>query len=169
MKSVVIVRRAVHILVLSSGLALLPALCAAQLPGSAAPAADDSAELAKKLSNPIADLVSVPFQLNWEQGVGPDDQTRFVLNIQPVMPFSLNPQWNVIARVILPLVSQPPLATGGQPVFGQRRREQPGGGDRVEAIGQVRAARSGRNAATRARNASTPSARRRASDPLGIG
>ena len=82
------------------------------------PAVDENAELAKKLSNPVADLVSVPFQLNWEQGVGPDDQTRFVLNVQPVMPFGLNPKWNLIARVIMPFVSQPPLFVGGQSVFG---------------------------------------------------
>jgi hypothetical protein len=47
--------------------------------------AGDDAELAKKLSNPISDLVSVPFQFNWEQNVGPDKQTRFILNVQPVM------------------------------------------------------------------------------------
>jgi hypothetical protein len=75
-------------------------------------------ELAKKLSNPISDLVSVPFQFNWEQNVGPDEQTRFVLNVQPVMPFSVSTNWNMIARVIMPLVSQPPLAEGGTSAFG---------------------------------------------------
>ena len=44
-------------------------------------AGGDDAELAKKLSNPISDLVSVPFQFNWEQNVGPDKQTRFILNV----------------------------------------------------------------------------------------
>ena len=76
------------------------------------------AELAKKLANPISDLVSVPFQFNWEQGVGPEDQTRFILNIQPVMPFALNEALNLIARVITPLVSQPALFAGGSPTFG---------------------------------------------------
>jgi invasion protein IalB len=87
---------------------------------SAPPAAaqDDHQELAKKLSNPIADLVSVPFQFNWEQNVGPQDQTRLVLNVQPVMPFSLNDDWNLIVRLIVPLVSQPPLFEGGSPAFG---------------------------------------------------
>ncbi|HEX5214232.1 MAG TPA: hypothetical protein VFV98_02150 [Vicinamibacterales bacterium] len=78
----------------------------------------DDAELAKKLSNPISDLVSVPFQFNWEQNVGPDKQTRFILNIQPVMPFALTPKWNLIARVIVPLVSQPPLFEGGAAASG---------------------------------------------------
>jgi hypothetical protein len=89
-------------------------------PGRAqdAPAAGEDVELAKKLSNPISDLVSLPFQLNWEQGVGPNDQTRFILNVQPVVPFSLNADWNMIARVILPLVSQPPLVADGTPEFG---------------------------------------------------
>jgi hypothetical protein len=81
-------------------------------------AAGDDAELAKKLSNPISDLVSVPFQFNWEQNVGPDKQTRFVLNVQPVMPFSLTPKLNLIARVIVPFVSQPPLFVGGTAASG---------------------------------------------------
>jgi len=80
--------------------------------------AGDNAELAKKLSNPVSDLVSVPFQFNWEQNVGPDNQTRFVLNVQPVMPFSLTPKWNLIARLIVPFVSQPPLFAGGTAAAG---------------------------------------------------
>jgi hypothetical protein len=84
----------------------------------APPTAEEQAELQKKLSNPISDLVSVPFQFNWSQGVGPDDQTQFLLNIQPVMPFSLNPDWNLIARVIMPYLSQPPLSPGGDPASG---------------------------------------------------
>ena len=78
----------------------------------------DGQELAKKLSNPVSDLVSVPFQFNWEQNVGPEEQTRFILNVQPVMPFAVNQDWNLIARVIAPLVSQPALAAGGTSTFG---------------------------------------------------
>ena len=81
-------------------------------------AAGEDAELAKKLSNPISDLVSVPFQFNWEQNVGLDRQTRFILNVQPVMPFSLTPKLNLIARVIVPFVSQPPLSVGGTAASG---------------------------------------------------
>lgn len=90
-------------------------------PPTAPPApstATEGASLAKKLSNPVSDLVSVPFQFNWEQGVGPNDQTRFILNVQPVMPFALNKEWNLILRVITPFVSQPPLYAGGAPAFG---------------------------------------------------
>ena len=81
-------------------------------------AAEETAELAKKLSNPISDLVSVPFQFNWEQNVGPSELTRFILNVQPVMPFELNSDWNMITRIIMPLVSQPPLFAGDEATFG---------------------------------------------------
>lgn len=75
---------------------------------AAAPASGENAqELAKKLSNPISDLVSVPFQFNWEEGYGPDEALRTVLNIQPVLPMQISPKWNMIARWILPYISQP--------------------------------------------------------------
>src|SRR5258706_15923306 len=78
---------------------------------SAAPRAsraeDDANELAKKLNNPVASLISVPLQSNWHFGIGPDDATQYLLNIQPVFPATLNPKWNAITRVILPVLDTP--------------------------------------------------------------
>jgi len=88
----------------------LPAPARAQQPAGAE---EEKRELAKQLSNPVANLVSVPFQFNWEQNVGPQKLTRFILNVQPVMPFEVSKRWNMIVRLIAPLVSQPPLADGG--------------------------------------------------------
>ena len=55
----------------------------------------------------------MPFQFNWENGIGAPDRTRFILNIQPVMPFALNDKTNLIARIVAPVVSQPPLVARG--------------------------------------------------------
>ncbi len=91
------------------GVLLTPAWASAQ---------DNAEDLAKQLSNPVADLVSVPFQFNWEQGVGDLDATRTVLNVQPVVPFTLNDDWNLIARWIMPFVDQPALAPGLESSYG---------------------------------------------------
>lgn len=64
-------------------------------------------DLAMDLANPIADLVSIPLQLNGDYKLGPtEDGEQYKLNIQPVIPFGLNTTWNVISRTILPLIDQ---------------------------------------------------------------
>ena len=79
--------------------------------------AQSSAELAKKLNNPIGDLVSAPFQFNWEFGNGPDDDTYQVLNLQPVVPFGISDHTNMIARLIMPTISTPGGTVAGDMVF----------------------------------------------------
>jgi hypothetical protein len=74
---------------------------------------DEAAELAKKLSNPVAALISVPFQLNYDRGIGPDgDGDRWLLNVQPVVPISLDENWNAISRTIVPLIWQNDVSPG---------------------------------------------------------
>ena len=69
-------------------------------------------ELAKLAQNPIANLISVPFQNNTNFNYGPRDGTQNILNIQPVIPISVNKDWNVITRTILPIVTQPGFTDG---------------------------------------------------------
>jgi opacity protein-like surface antigen len=64
-------------------------------------------ELAKASQNPVASMVSVPFQSNTNFNAGPFGRTQEVFNIQPVVPLSLNADWNIISRTIIPLISQP--------------------------------------------------------------
>ncbi len=80
--------------------------------------AQSNAELAKAAQNPVANMISLPFQNNINTGIGPDDETQNILNIQPVWPISLNDNWNVITRTILPVMSQPDVLTGESRVNG---------------------------------------------------
>ncbi|MDM0037330.1 transporter [Variovorax sp. J22P271] len=68
--------------------------------------------MAKKLSNPVAALISVPLQYNYDHHIGPDDGHKNYLNFQPVVPITLNADWNVISRTIVPIVSQHNVVPG---------------------------------------------------------
>lgn len=75
--------------------------------GSGLAEADEAGDLARKAQNPIANMISVPFQYNLSPESGPDERPLHILNIQPVIPFSLNEDWNLVTRTIIPLISQP--------------------------------------------------------------
>jgi hypothetical protein len=88
---------------------------------------DSESSLAMQLSNPVAALISVPLQFNYDENFGPADQgERWVLNVQPVIPFSLNDDWNVISRTILPVVNQSDIFPGAG--------SQTGLGDVVQSV-----------------------------------
>ncbi len=70
------------------------------------PKTTDADALAKQLQNPISSLISVPIQGNFDFGFDPSNGSRMIVNIQPVIPMSISEDWNLIARVILPVVSQ---------------------------------------------------------------
>jgi hypothetical protein len=80
----------------------------------ATPAAadDDAGKLAKDLSNPVASLISLPFQFNDDCCFGPKDGGRVLLNIQPVIPVKLSDDMTVIVRTILPVIGEDEFAPG---------------------------------------------------------
>ncbi len=74
--------------------------------GGIVSAQTDADALAKELQNPIANLISLPIQGNFDYGAGPADGRRMILNIQPVIPVSISENWNLITRTIMPIISQ---------------------------------------------------------------
>ena len=107
---------------LALSLALLPVLSFAELnveESTIIEQAEDVAvssgasdeELAKAAQNPIASMISLPLQNNTNLNIGPDDSTQNILNVQPVWPFKINDDWNLITRTIIPVISQPDVLT----------------------------------------------------------
>jgi hypothetical protein len=98
----------------------LPAVAAAAalalLTAAVARAAEQSADqeeeatkLAKETQNPVANLISVPFQNNFNFNTGTRDATQWVLNVQPVIPVPVSDEWNLVTRTIMPIINQPEL------------------------------------------------------------
>ena len=82
------------------------------------PGEDFVGEMARATQNPVASLISLPFQNNTNFNFGPRNKTQNVLNIQPVWPFELTDKWNLITRTIVPVISQPETAPGTDREFG---------------------------------------------------
>lgn len=78
---------------------------------------DSGNDLAQQSQNPISDLISLPLQYNMTPFTGPENGVQSLLNIQPVIPVGVGPV-NIINRIIIPLVDQPPVVAGGPEAFG---------------------------------------------------
>lgn len=92
-----------------AALLVLASPAAAQTPP---PGNESMAQIAKNLANPVADLISVPFQNNWDYDLGTTDATLYTLNIQPVIPIGLNDEFILVTRTIVPYISADALAPG---------------------------------------------------------
>jgi len=92
---------------LALSLALLPALSFGNEQSQ-----EELQSLAKAAQNPVASMISLPFQNNTNLNIGPNDETQNILNIQPVWPVEINDDWNLITRTIVPVVSNPNALTG---------------------------------------------------------
>ena len=96
-----------------------PVMTALFLLAAAAHAGAPGSDLAQELTNPIADLVTVPIQMNVDRNIGPaSDGTKITTNIQPVIPFDVGEDWNLITRTIVPVVHQDDISPGSGTQFG---------------------------------------------------
>jgi len=141
-------------------------------------AGDSSADLAQELTNPVADLITVPIQMNVDRNLGPgDDGSKITTNVQPVIPFDINEDWNLITRTIVPVIHQDDVFAGEGSQFGLGdinlslflSPKQPTSGGLAwgagPAAGQFRAGKVG---ARMARMGSDPSIRSRACRNAGV-
>ena len=101
-----------------SFLAVIISLALTRLISQAQQPPDATEDLQKTAQNPVAGLISVPIQNNTNFGVGPFGRNQNVLNIQPVIPVNVSPNWNMIIRWITPIVWQPAPGTANLEVFG---------------------------------------------------
>src|SRR5262249_45440895 len=93
-------------------LVLASALRAEETASPASKEEESNTDLAKKTENPVADLISGPFQNNFNFNTGPEKRTVWDLNIEPVIPIHLTDDWNLITRTIVPVINLPSLAPG---------------------------------------------------------
>lgn len=79
----------------------------------------EQANLAQELTNPLADLLTIPIQMSYDSGIGrEDDGSKLQTNFQPVYPFQLTDDWNLISRTILPVTYQSDIVPGSGSQFG---------------------------------------------------
>ena len=112
-------RHSIRIVLAFIGFIIVPSLASAD-------GTQSDAALAKQLANPIANLISVPLQFNYDSGYGAAEGDKTFVNIQPVVPTSISEEWNLISRTVVPIIGQNDIAGDSGAQFGL--------GDTVQSI-----------------------------------
>jgi hypothetical protein len=96
-----------------TGKALLLSAVACTAIATPAAHAESDADLAKQLVNPFTTLVRVPMELSYDKRIGPIDGGKsYTLNVQPLIPIPLNPDWTILSRTILTVAAQKDIFPG---------------------------------------------------------